>query len=121
MKNAASSGMTSEQIARWERIFDVDLAALDRQVQADPRLARRTDGPKHAKSAARRKEARSAAGPRTRRLDEHTRTKRGGVTNRKAQAADRDPPKPILPKNMVTEAEDLVRDFERQSRTRRRT
>jgi hypothetical protein len=44
--------------------------------------------------------------------------KRGASGNRAAQRKDRDPPKPVLPKDFVAEAERMVAEYE-ASRTKR--
>ena len=101
--------MTSEQVNKWERIFDVDLTAIAEAVDRDARIQRA--GAVESVKPSKKTSAAPKPKSRTRRLDEQTRTKRG-QPNRKAKAADRDPPKPVLPRTMLDEAEQMVRDFE---------
>jgi predicted RNA-binding protein with PIN domain len=108
-RKPSSNFMNSEQASRWEHIFNVDLAALSTEVERDARIRRET--PAEAARPLKKAAAPAKSPSRTRRLDEHLRAKRG-QPNRKAKADDRDPPKPVLPRTLLDEAEQIVRDFE---------
>jgi predicted RNA-binding protein with PIN domain len=117
-RRPAASSMTAEQVARWERLFDVDMSALSRAVEHDPRLAPERDEPAAAAGSGKATPA-NRVKPRTLRLSDQARAKRGS-TNRKAQTSDREPPKPVLPRNLVDEAERLAAEYESTRRFARR-
>lgn len=106
-----ATSMTAEQVEKWIGIFNADVTAIERQVEAmQPR--------KTAKAAMKVKEDDKPRGKKSklrshvRTIDEHAKTKRGGSTNHTAQSNDRDPPKPVLPRDFVAEAERMVEEFE---------
>ena len=109
-KRLPATSMSQEQIAKWEHIFDVDLNALSRAVESDARIRPHFDG--ESPQVAQQVHPRSKRKPPTKKLDEHVRGKRG-QPNQRAKADDRDPPKPVLPRSLLEQAEDMVRDFER--------
>jgi predicted RNA-binding protein with PIN domain len=108
----AATSMSAEQVNKWIDIFNADVDAISRQV--DAMQPRKADA---AKEPAKPRGSKSRLRGHIRKIDSEARTKRGRA-NRTAKSKDRDPPKPVVPKDFIAEAERMVQEFEASRKSR---